>query len=112
MAAAEERGPLLPPELERQVRVVLEFHRWGGTPEGVTAGETIYGGYLRCSRERAVRLSELCGKIALHLGPRLNPEAANLFAAGRMYRKAADYVRAVEYFLRGLEALHREGGEL
>ena len=84
-------------------RLSLEFHRWSGTAEGVTEGNTIYTGTFTDPRRDAARLHGLCGEIAGHLGPDLPEGAETLLLAGRLYRRSADYVKACEYFLRILD---------
>jgi hypothetical protein len=105
-----EPGRRLSPELAEKVRLVLEFHRWSGLAEGVTEGRTIYPGRFARLRSDAFSLQDLCGEIARQLGGALPAEAETLITAGRMYRRSADYVKAGEYFLRALEAIHAAQG--
>jgi len=105
-----ERVEKLPEDLARKVRFVIEFHRWGGTPEGVTDRETLYTGSYSSLRQKAIQLSELCDKVVHHLGKCLPDDVETLIAAGRMYRRAADYAKAVEYFLKALELIYKVSG--
>ena len=108
MAQADKQRVELPQELAEKVRVVLEFHRWGGTAEGVTEGETIYKDNYSRMRSDTLKLQQLCTSIEHSLRDRLPGEVETLFTAGRMYRRSADYVKAREYFLRALEIVYRE----
>ena len=110
MAQADKPGVELPHELAEQVRLVLEFHRWGSTAEGVTEGETIYADNYSRLRSDTLRLQQLCTSIEHSLRDHLPGEAETLFTAGRMYRRSADYVKAREYFLRALEIVYRKCG--
>lgn len=107
MAHVDKQRIELPRGLAEQVRLVLEFHRWGGTAEGVTAGETIYSDNYSRLRSDTLKLQQLCGSIEHSLTGSLPGEAETLLSAGRMYRRSADYVKAREYFLRALEIVYR-----
>ncbi|HUU29509.1 MAG TPA: tetratricopeptide repeat protein [archaeon] len=97
----------LPEELARRVRMVLEFHRWGGTAEGVTEGRTIYKGGYSSLRNDTSSIQSLCAEIAGHLKGCLPREVETLLTAGRMYRRSADYAKAREYFLKALELVYQ-----
>lgn len=94
--------------LATEIRRILEFHRWGASAEGVTAGGTVYDYRRGNIREDVHKLQELCRRVSAALGGEAPPEVETLLAAGSMYRRGADYVKAREYFLRLLEAVHRE----
>ena len=100
----------LPEEISRQLRLVVEFHRWSGSPEGVTEGETIYADQFSRLRGDSRELQRLCDSIAGYLKGRLPGEIETLLAAGRMYRRSADYHKAAEYFLKALDMVYREYG--
>jgi hypothetical protein len=87
---------------------VLEFHRWSGAAEGVTAGGTIYDYRRGDIREDVHKLQSLCRRVAASLGGQAPPEVETLMAGGSMYRRSADYVKAREYFLRLLALVQRE----
>lgn len=93
-------------ELAARVRTVLEFHLWGGSPEGVTAGGTQYETRHAGLRRDSLELEALLTEIERHFRGKLPAEAATWLSAGRMYRRAADFVKAKEYFLRALEEIH------
>ena len=107
MAQVNKQRIELPREMAENVRLVLEFHRWGGTAEGVTAGETIYSNSYSRLRSDKLKLQRLCDSIEHSLAGSLPGEAETLLSAGRMYRRSADYVKAREYFLRALEIVYR-----
>lgn len=92
-------------ELATRVRTVLEFHRWGGVPEGVTDKGSVYDTTHTRLRRDSLELEALLVEIGNHLRGRLPSEAATMLSAGRMYRRAADFAKAREYFLRALESL-------
>jgi len=108
VAQVDKQSVELPRELAQQVRLALEFHRWSGTAEGVTAGETIYADNYSRLRGDTLKIQQLCASVERSLAGRLPGEAQTLFTAGRMYRRSADYVKAREYFLRALEIVYRE----
>ena len=95
----------LSPELARRVRTVIEFHRWGGCPDGVTGSGTMYDTLHARARRDTLELEALLAEIHRHFRGRLPGEAETLLTAGRMYRRAADFVKAGEYFLRALETV-------
>ena len=100
--------PAIPlgPELAGRVRTVLEFHRWGGCPEGVTGrGTTDETAHVRLRRE-SLEMEALLGEISRHWQGKLPGPVETLVSAGRMYRRAADFVKAGEYFLRALELVY------
>lgn len=94
--------------LAGEIHRVLEFHRWGGAAEGVTAGGTVYNYRRGDLREDVHKLQKLCRRVAASLGGEAPPEVETLLAGGSMYRRGADYVKAREYFLRLLELVQRE----
>ena len=100
----------LPEELSRQLRLVVEFHRWSGSAEGVTDNETIYPDQYSRLRGDTLSLQRLCDSVAGYLKGRLPAEVETLLTAGRMYRRSADYHKASEYFLKALEKVYRECG--
>ena len=95
--------------LAGEIRRVLEFHRWGTAAEGVTGGGTVYDRHRPDIRADVHKLQELCRRVTAALGPSAPKELETLMAAGSMYRRSADYVKAREYFLRLLESVYREG---
>ncbi|MEA1997312.1 MAG: hypothetical protein U9N45_06715, partial [Gemmatimonadota bacterium] len=80
---------------------------WGGTAEGVTGGDTIYFGNYSNLRKDTLALQGLCEEITAGLRGGLPDKAETLLAAGRMYRRSADYVKAGEYFLRVLDLVYK-----
>jgi len=100
----------LPADITDRIRLVIEFHRWGGKAEAVTDGGTHYRDGFSRTRTDALRLQELCRAVSACLAGSLPDEASTLIAAGLMYRRSADYVKACEYFTRALEAVWREAG--
>lgn len=104
LPSSEDEMPRMPESLNR--RLTLEFHRWTGTPEGVTGGLTIYSAAFTDPRRDAARLQRLCEEIAFHLGASLPEAAGTLLMAGRLYRRAADYPKSCEYFLKALALVH------
>ena len=95
--------------LAGEIRRVLEFHRWGSAADGVTGGGTVYDSHRPDIRADVHKLQDLCRRVASSLGASAPKEVETLMAAGSMYRRSADYVKAREYFLRLLEAVYREG---
>jgi hypothetical protein len=91
-----------------EIRSVLEFHRWGAAAEGVTDGGTVYDRHRQDIRADVHKLQDLCHRVAAALGADAPPQVETLMAAGSMYRRSADYVKAREYFLRLLECMYRE----
>ncbi|MFH1071696.1 MAG: tetratricopeptide repeat protein [Candidatus Glassbacteria bacterium] len=100
----------LPQGIAEEIRIVLEFHRWGGRAEGITDRGTLYRDTFGRTREEAHKLQELCRTVSRCLGATLPAQASALISAGRMYRRSADYVKACEYFARALETVYREAG--
>jgi hypothetical protein len=94
--------------LAEEILRVLEFHRWSGAAEGVTAGGTVYDYRKSDLRQDVHKLQSLCRRVTSSLGGNAPPEVETLMAGGSMYRRSADYVKAQEYFLRLLELVQRE----
>ncbi|MCE5271201.1 tetratricopeptide repeat-containing protein [bacterium] len=99
----------LSPELAERVRMVLEFHRWGARPEGVTSGGTFYETAHARLRRESIEMEALLAEIGRHWAGKLPGPVETLVSAGRMYRRAADFVKAEEYFLRALELVYDSG---
>ncbi len=99
----------LSPELAERVRTVLEFHRWGAQAEGVTAGGTFYETAHARLRRESIEMEALLTEIGRHWAGKLPGPVETLVSAGRMYRRAADFVKAEEYFLRALELVCDSG---
>jgi hypothetical protein len=89
--------------LAAEIRRTLEFHLWGSAAEGVTDGGTVYARRRPDIRRDVHKLQDLCRKVIESLGSNAPSQLENLMAAGSMYRRSADYVKAREYFLRLLE---------